>query len=183
MTDAPLIRILEPDDAEAYRAVRLAGIADRPQSFGSAYEEEAARPLADFEARIRSPRPDAIFGAFVGPDLAGVARFTVEPGVRRMHAGFVTGVTVRREFRRRGIAALLLAALIDHARSCVVIVRLGVESSQDEARRLYERAGFRRYGVEPLAMRVDDAYFDEDLMSLDLRTLVPSPVTPDLRHA
>ena len=36
------------------------------------------------------------------------------------------------------------------------------------ARRLYERLGFRAYGVEPGALRVGDRYLDEEFLALRL---------------
>lgn len=48
-------------------------------------------------------------------------------------------------------------------------VRLAVVASNTAAVRLYARLGFRRYGLEPRALRVGDRYHDELLMALRLR--------------
>ncbi|MFO1147186.1 MAG: GNAT family N-acetyltransferase [Alsobacter sp.] len=170
MTARVAIRRLAPDEAEAYRAVRLAALADRPASFGSSVEEEAARPLAEFRDRIAVPAPAGVFGAFAGASLAGMARFTLEAGVKKRHIGWMTGVAVLPEYRGQGIARALVGHVVAHARGCALVLRASVETTNAGARRLYASAGFRSIGVEPRSLRIADRFYDEDHLVLDLDT-------------
>jgi GNAT superfamily N-acetyltransferase len=71
---------------------------------------------------------------------------------------------VRPKFRRQGLAALLLQALEDHASSLgYPVVRLDTGPLQAEAKRLYERQGFRSiapYNDNPYA-----TFFGEKALS------------------
>jgi len=72
------------------------------------------------------------------------------------------------EHRRHGIGTALLAHLVDDVRRDPAILQLvlTVTDSNREARTLYERAGFRSFGVEPRAIHVGDAYFAKNHMIL-----------------
>ncbi len=169
------VRRLAPDDAEAYRVVRLAALAARPASFGSSVEEEAARPVSVFRDRILEQEPAGVFGGFVDGKLAGIARFTLEPGVKKRHIGWMTGVAVMPEFRGQGVARAIVDHVAAHARGCALVLRASVETTNEAARRLYARAGFRSIGVEPRSMRIDGRFYAEDHLVLDLDTDGPEP--------
>jgi ribosomal protein S18 acetylase RimI-like enzyme len=74
------------------------------------------------------------------------------------------------EHARRGIGAALLAHLVDDVRRDPAILQLvlTVTHTNDPARTLYERAGFRSFGVEPRAIRVANEFFDKNHMILFL---------------
>lgn len=166
---APVVRTLGPGDVEAYRALRLAALGETPEAFGTDVAEEAALPVSAFLGRIVCDEPGAMFGVFVGTELAAIARFTVEAGRKKRHIGWMTGVAVHRSHRGRGLAGVLVSAVVGHARrSGVVVLRTAVVVGNDAARRVYLAAGFRSFGIEPRALCVGGRYFDEDMLSLDL---------------
>ena len=78
----------------------------------------------------------------------------------------VVGMFVAPEHRRCGVGTALLAHLVDAARRepGVEQLVLTVTDSNVAARTLYERAGFRSFGIEPRAIRVGDAYFAKNHM-------------------
>lgn len=47
------IRLLTPNDAEAFHALRLEGLLEAPAAFGSSFEEERDLPLATIAGRLR----------------------------------------------------------------------------------------------------------------------------------
>ena len=75
---------------------------------------------------------------------------------------------VASEHAGRGIGAALLAHLVaDVGRDPDILqLILTVTDTNRSARALYERAGFRSFGVEPRAIRVGDAFFDKNHMIL-----------------
>ena len=75
----------------------------------------------------------------------------------------------------RGIGGLLLRAVIQEARQAIGLeqITLEVSSANDQAIRLYERAGFQPCGVRPHAIKLIDGpgqvrYFDRLAMVLIL---------------
>lgn len=57
-----------------------------------------------------------------------------------------------------------MEAALSEARKRVEHVLLGVSHENESARRLYQNFGFVQYGVEPRAIKIEDAYIDEVLM-------------------
>jgi ribosomal protein S18 acetylase RimI-like enzyme len=72
------------------------------------------------------------------------------------------------EFRRQGIARALVDHVVAQARTCALVLRASVETTNAKARRLYAEAGFRSLGVERRSLRVDGRFYDEDHLFLDL---------------
>ena len=58
----PEIRVLSEADAADYWAVRLRGLREEPESFGSAYEESADTPLEDVVRRLRASADCFVLG-------------------------------------------------------------------------------------------------------------------------
>lgn len=156
-----VVRRLETADAAVYRAIRLEGLERHPEAFGAAFEEEALHPLAWFEARLAS---SAVFGAWDGGALLGIAGLGVQGSAKQAHKGFLWGMYVRKGARGRGIGTALVEAVLDHARGRVEHVDLRVVTVNETARRLYERHGFTAYGTERHALKIGDRYFDEVMM-------------------
>ena len=158
------LRRLDHLDAMAYRELRLEGLGSHPEAFGASFEEEAAKPLEWFAERLTR---NAVFGALLdGPTLLGAAGLLVPDAAKLRHKGVLWGMYVRPAARGTGLAAALVAHVVEHAEAIVEEVQLRVATSNPAAVRLYARAGFRQYGLERRAMRVGNEYFDEALMAL-----------------
>lgn len=166
--DAPIIRLLRPDDAGAYRTLRLQALRDHPEAFGASHEDEAARSLDMTTRRLDGGPLNCVFGAFAGDDLVGTAGFIVpDRSAKSRHKGLLVGVHVSPAHRGRALGRRLVAAVIDHARAHVVLLQAGVGVDNAPALRLYESLGFRHYGLEDKALRVDGVFVDEALIVLD----------------
>ena len=161
-----VVRRLTPADAEQYREIRLAGLEDSPEAFGSTFESESLKPLSSFAERLGS---SAVLGAFHGEDLVGIAGFAVREGVKEAHKGLLWGMYVRPEVRKSGVGRRLVEAIIDFARQRVEILQLSVVSDNKPAQRLYARLGFIEYGLEKSSLKHSGRYYDEILMALELR--------------
>jgi RimJ/RimL family protein N-acetyltransferase len=167
MTTDIRIRTLEPSDAQAFRTLRLEALTDSPEAFGASYEEDEATPLETIRMRLSS-HPNAVFGAFAGDTLIGMAGFAVHDRLKARHKGLLWGVYVKPEWRGHTIGKLLVQRVIDHASRHVIMLEAAVGLTNDGARRTYHALGFRPYGVERKALRVGDAFYDEELLSIDL---------------
>ena len=164
------IRRLTPDDAAVYRALRLRGLQEHPDAFTSSYADDSETPLVTTERRLGPDSPDWVFGAFVANELAGVAGLSREPRAKNRHKGWVFGMYVAPEHGRRGIGAALLERIIWTAQSLPGLEQLAltVTDTNVAACALYEKLGFRSFGVEPRAIRVNDVYYGKNHMILFL---------------
>jgi RimJ/RimL family protein N-acetyltransferase len=112
--------------------------------------------------------PDSvIFGAF-RPGLVGSVGLYRDRHVKCFHKIHLWGMYVSPDHRRQGVATELLRGALHHARALqgVSWVHLSVSSAAVEARRLYERAGFRLWGTEPEALLYEGQAVAEHHMAL-----------------
>lgn len=156
-----LIRRLGADDAAAFRAIRLEGLERCPCAFRHELSEEIDLPLHAFGKRLED---EPVFGAFADGALAGVAGFRRQPYARKAHKGELWGVYVRPELRGEGFGTRLIEAVIGHARCEVEQLHAAVVLEALPARRLYQRLGFVRYGLEPGGLKVGARRFDQELL-------------------
>jgi ribosomal protein S18 acetylase RimI-like enzyme len=163
------VRRLTPADAARYREIRLAGLRNSPEAFGSTFETESLKPMSSFAERLRS---SAVFGAFRGTELLGIAGFAFHEGVKEAHKGLLWGMYVRPNARKSGVGRQLVDAVVDFARQQVEILQLRVVADNEPARRLYAGLGFVEYGLEKSSLKQGGTYYDEILMALDLKARV-----------
>jgi RimJ/RimL family protein N-acetyltransferase len=164
-----VIRQLQPEDAEAYHELRRASLAESPLAFVSSPDDDFAASVETVREQLARAPHSVIFGAFA-PGLVGALGMYRDRHVKSAHKTHIWGMYVLPVHRRRGLAARLLEATLDHARTLdgVARVQLSVSSAADEARRLYERAGFRVWGTEPDALRDGGRSVVEHHMALRL---------------
>jgi ribosomal protein S18 acetylase RimI-like enzyme len=166
----PEIRKLTEADAEAFRALRLEGLRRHPLAFGSSYEEEAARSLEEWKARLgRDAREAFVAGAWQGERLAGTAGFYRITQRKARHKSHIWGVYVDPEFRGMGVAGQLIRYVLQEAAMLEGLTRvlLTVQADNASAVKLYESCGFAAYGGEPKAMFFDGQYVDDLFMAYD----------------
>ncbi len=165
------IRKLTPDDCDAYRSCRLDALRDSPHSFASSYEEEVGMSNETIKERFAMhPSDSAVFAAFDNERIVGLTGIFREERLKRKHKMNIVSVFVQPEYRGKKIGAQLIEIAIAHARSVdgVEQIELSVESSNRAAKAVYESFGFTRWGTEPAFSKIEDAYYDEDYMTLKL---------------
>ena len=164
-----LIRRLTPADAGAARAVRLRALREHPEAFATSYEEERERDPAETARRLEPGPGQLTLGAFDDGRLVGTATLTRSAKPKLLHRATLAAMYVAPEARARGAGGALLEGVLETARGWgVTDVGLAVTVGNAAARRIYERAGFVAYGVEPRALRVDGRFHDVELMCLRL---------------
>ena len=164
------IRRLGPTDAAGYRTLRLSALREFPQAFTSSYEEDEKLPAEASGKRLGSEH-NKFWGAFDGDELCGMVGLECEARAKNRHKATVVGMYVRSERTGRGIGAALMKALIDEARASrleLLVLTVTVTEGDSAALRLYERCGFRSFGVEPRAIKVEGRAYAKNHMYLNL---------------
>jgi ribosomal protein S18 acetylase RimI-like enzyme len=138
------VRALTPDDAPAYRAVRLAGMADTPALFSTSAAAESKVAPDQMRQRLAHTRFQRMFGAFLDGELVGIAGYRREPIGLVHDTARIWGVYVLPAARRQGVARAMVAAALEHATGIpeLATVTLAVAHDNPAARRLYLALGF-----------------------------------------
>ncbi|MEO7548246.1 MAG: GNAT family N-acetyltransferase [Ramlibacter sp.] len=165
-----MIRRLVPTDAPAYRPLRLRALREHPEAFTSSYEENADAPLADTEKRLASATA-TLWGAFDDDELCGAVGMDRETRIKSRHKASLVAMYVAPEHARRGAGRALVDALVREARAeNLELLVLTVTEGNRSAIALYERAGFRSFGIEPGAIKVAGRAWAKNHMYLSLKT-------------
>ena len=173
------IRELEKKDAAAFRALRLRGLEETPEAFGSSAEEERLQQVPDWESRIENDRVQGNFvlGAFsAAGELVAVCGFRRETArAKTRHKGYIWGMYVDPAARGRGIGRSLLEEAIRRVADRQLAEQIGlcVITENTAAKKLYDRLGFTVYGVEPRALKIGARYYDEEHRCLMLGAKIP----------
>ncbi|WP_026909194.1 GNAT family N-acetyltransferase [Paucisalibacillus globulus] len=166
-----MIRLLEPTDAKKYLELRLEALKENPEAFAASYDELISKvnPLEQFEKSI-AQATHYNFGAFKDEKLIGMVTLLPETKVNLKHKANIFAMYVTPDERGNGLGKALLDAAIKQARAIDGIsrVNLSVVSINHDAKGLYQKFGFKSYGLEEKALKVKNVYFDEEYMSLSL---------------
>jgi ribosomal protein S18 acetylase RimI-like enzyme len=172
------VRRLVPDDAPAYRALMLGAYSEHPDAFTSSAEERAAQPTDWWAWRLAPGEAVAqrVFGAFDGEALAGAAGWSRGERAKVAHRAELFGMAVAAPARARGAGRALVDAVVADARAAgALTLTLTVTDGNGAAERLYARCGFVRIGLEPMALRVGEAFVAKATMWRRLGADDPEP--------
>lgn len=169
------VRILSPADVPSFRSLRLAGLQRDPAFFASSYEDEKNRSVDELSARLIATEDRAVFGAFDGGRLAGIAGVYRHEPRKYRHKAHLWGVYVDPLYRGAGIGSALLSEAIGFARAMhgVTQLNLTVSAANPTAIRLYRSLGFDVFGEEPDSLFANGALHDE--LHMALRFAKPRP--------
>ncbi len=118
--------------------------------------------------KIHEDPRSIMLGVFKGKQM--IANGSISSLPRRMSHRAELGLSVLKDEWNKGIGSILLDKLIDFARSSgIEIINLEVRSDNTSAIHLYEKYGFKRIGTSPAFFKINDKYYDFEIMYLDLR--------------
>jgi ribosomal protein S18 acetylase RimI-like enzyme len=169
-----IFRRLSPADFDSYRKLRLRALKDEPNAFAIDYAEELASGSEFMRDRLdRAFSVTAVFGAFDPATetqaLVAMVGLFRDDRKKTQHRAGIWGVYTLPSHRGRSLSQQLLSIAVDHARAVwhSRVILLSVESTNDSAKALYQKLGFRSWGVEPKALLVDDRFYAEEHMILE----------------
>ena len=166
------VRILTPEDAAAFQALRLEGLRECPTAFASSFEEECDLALSVVAQRLQHRNDRTVFGAFQGDELVGLVGIKRQELHKFAHKAYIWGMYVAPPARKRGVGRQLMDSALSFALSDLKVrqVNLGANAANEAAIALYERMGFKAFGREPSFMLVDGVPQDEIQMVCFLPT-------------
>jgi ribosomal protein S18 acetylase RimI-like enzyme len=147
-----IVRRLFETDARAYRAILVEALILHPDYFQRHYLEEISRPLEDVQRQLAN---EIVLGAWIKDELLGIVGFVAERGPKLRHAGTIKDLYLKERFRRKGVAGLLFAAVLEYAARQVDQVELIVSADNQGAIIFFERFGFRMCGLMPRGIRIE----------------------------
>jgi RimJ/RimL family protein N-acetyltransferase len=175
------VRRLGPADLGAYKQLRDEALRLHPEAFTSDHETERQRAPESYLGRLGLSEPlggSFLLGAFVGPpgqeQLIGGLGLERETRSKTRHIAWLIALMVLPAHTGRGVGRQLVASCVEQARAAtgLEMIVLSVTASSERVVRLYERAGFERYGMIPRAVRIEDGkqvqYHDKAQMLLRL---------------
>lgn len=173
-----LIRPLTAADVLPYKSLRDEALECAPESFSSDHAASVNRPASAYAPRFGAPASGHFFLGAFAPDgpLLGCIGCERELLPQQRHSARLVSMMVAPAAQRRGIGQQLLAASIEQAAQVAGLeqLTLSVTASNHHVVRLYERAGFRAWGLLPRAIVVQGAGYDQLHM---VRLLPPSVLT------
>ena len=165
------IRLLMPSDAQSYWTLRLEALKQNPAAFSTSYEEAIKRenPLEQV-ARNFTTEGNYTFGSFENKELIGVVTLLHEQSIKLYHRANIFAMYVTPTNQGLGVGKALLTAAVNQARSIKDIekINLSVVASNEKAKQLYCKLGFKVYGIEEKALKVNGVYYDDEHMVLHL---------------
>jgi ribosomal protein S18 acetylase RimI-like enzyme len=146
-----MIRILNANDFEIWKQLRIDAVKNQPQSFGESYEEVAAQ---NYEYFCESIKNGTLFGYEISSKVVGVVGiYGLKHGNMR-HRGTLFGLYVAPEHRRKKIAQQLVKHALADAAQCYRMLHLAVSTENVAAISLYKKFGFEIYATEPEAILI-----------------------------
>jgi ribosomal protein S18 acetylase RimI-like enzyme len=164
-----VVRPLLPSDSESYVTLRREMLRDSPWAFAASETDDLGLDAASVASQL-GRNGYAIIGALDESGLLVGAAGVIRPRHEKVgHRAYIWGVYVTPSCRGRGIGRRIMEHAIMTAKSWPGVTGAGLSVSEKspEARGLYERLGFRAWGIEPGALRLDGVAYDEVHMVAD----------------
>lgn len=141
------VEVATAQDWERQKAIRLEGLLDAPDAFGSTHAREVDRDPAEWQRGLRDAWIVHALDARMPPTAVGVAGLAQLTGPERTGEFLLWGMYVQPGARGSGVAGRLVQAVLAEARARgAARVVLDVTSNNLGAIRLYEKCGFRLSG-------------------------------------
>ncbi|MFD0793126.1 GNAT family N-acetyltransferase [Mucilaginibacter litoreus] len=163
------IQEIQSDRGEEYKAFFRSGLIADENNFRISPDDDLHSPFPS-----KGYADSFTLGAFINDRIVGVVSFVRDGSDREKlrHKGILFRMYVDGNFRKRGIANLLIEELLRRVRLIPDIeqINLTVVADNAIATGLYEKFGFKTFGVEVNAIKWKNSYFTEKQMVLNIKS-------------
>lgn len=159
-------RVLTPEDAKAWRDLRIEGTRDFPLGFLITLDEAKAADIDRCGAILRS---GALRGVFLGTYMVGFCGIRLSPLARIRHRAELGPFFVRTDHQGGGAADALMSGVISEARRLrLARLELYVDTENLRAIAFYRRHGFDLVATHPDSVRINGQSRDDHFLCLRL---------------
>lgn len=151
-------RQLNENDAEVYQKIRLEMLKETPAAYGESYEENKEYKLDFFKNRILS---SFIIGAFDKGKIIGTAGYFLFDKLKTKHKACLWGVYVKTNYRGQSISYCMSEKVIELLPDDVNLIHVMVTENNIPAIKTYEKLGFKKWGLEEKALKIDNEFYNE----------------------
>ncbi len=153
---------LSPDRWKEFKELRLRALINDPIAFGRSYEYE--KSFSHFEWK-RILENDNFLFALVDNQVVGMIGYKFSNQEKTKHIAEIIGVYVDPEFRGMNLGYQLIKEIMKLIKANKFKkVRLGVNTQQESALRLYQKIGFEVVGNFQKELKVNNKYYDEFIL-------------------
>lgn len=167
------IKLLDASDAQRYWALRLEALKRHPEAFLTSYDDAKKRenPI-DQVASNFNVEGNFTFGAFDHEELIGVVTLLQESAEKIRHRANIFALYVTPNKQGLGVGKALIEEAINKAKTIEAIekINLSVMANNEKAKNLYSKLGFKAYGFEENALKVNGVYYNDEHMVLHLNS-------------
>lgn len=112
---------------------------------------------------------DFLVSAFIGDELIGDLGVTlVRPHLKYLHRAYL-GMSIREAYTGMGLGSFMMKVALEQAKeNGFEQVELGVYSDNDRARHMYEKMGFKEYGMNPRAFKLKDGTYRDEIIMVNI---------------
>ncbi len=161
-------RLLDINDKNNFKKIRLELLKNEPKSFGSSFDEESRFEDIMWDNRLNKKHVFNV-GTFSNNEIIGLAVFVMSPRKKMKHHATLNSMYIKKEYRNKGIAINMINFGIELLKkNNVEILDLSVSKGNDKAIKLYEKLGFIKYGDQPKVIKIDKEYINLLLYSREL---------------
>lgn len=162
------VRLAGSNDALLLRALRLEALARHPEAFAADVDSAAAdnaEVWIELLGDYASDNKGVLSVALADDHLIGMTGLVRGHWPKTRHSGTFWGVYVNPDWRGLHVAEAMINECVTWAQiQGLVVLKLGVITTNTSAIRCYARCGFSVYGIEPKVIYYEDVYYDELLM-------------------
>jgi ribosomal protein S18 acetylase RimI-like enzyme len=169
------IRLLNSDDANEFKSIRLESLTTDANSWLSSIDEEKDLPTSSFVNKIEyglTPPHFGFYGYFSDGKLLAYAQISPNYWKKTMHIATLYDVCVSPSARRKAVGSKLIKFMIEKMKTVKGMeqIQLRVTSRNKGAIAFYERIGFTKVATFPDAVKENDGtYQDEFLYCLNIK--------------
>ena len=165
-----LIRSAGPDDAMLVKkhreitSMETHFMAREPED-GQMNEERIKSALSDME---KSERDFAVTAFFNGEVIGDLSVTSVRLLLKYRHRAYL-GMSIQQEYAGMGLGSFMMKTALQQAiRNGFEQIELGVFSDNEIARHLYQKNGFKEYGIHPRAFKLKDGTYRDEIIMVNI---------------